>query len=98
MTTTTKPSEHFFSDTGTFEFATAFRIDDKLRPGWKMWICGDCATDDDAKDPGKFSGCSLCELCNQPRGLPSAHARANELMEKHFPRAHSKEMLLTKGN
>ncbi len=66
-------------------FATAYRIDDPVRDGWKQWVCGNCVQEHATMDPGKMAGHGKCELCGGCFGSDDAYERADELLSRICP-------------
>ncbi len=73
-----------FSD-GLHDFATAFRVDDPARSGFKQWVCGCCVEENAATDPGKMAGQHKCEQCGNQFGMATAYERADELLARICP-------------
>ena len=66
-------------------WVTAFRVDNKKRDGSKMWVCGGCVDEDEAKDAGKFSAHYRCEKCGEQYGNKNAADLAEKLLARICP-------------
>lgn len=62
------------------EFATGWRIDDPVRVGFKMLVCGNCIEESMAVDPTKMSGHFPCEKCKGSFGEHEAFERSDRLL------------------